>query len=132
VRLLADLRDQVLARAATCAVSHSARSAEALVVFDRSQVEIDVLLADANASGSMNGFELAQRVRRHRSSVDVVLVGTLDAAAVAARDICDEGPLRKPYEPQALLDRIKLLRAARRCELGMMMASCLSMCRWPS
>ena len=98
-------------------VIEAATTEEALVVFERSPVEIDVLLADANASGSMNGFELAQWVRRHRSSVDVLLVGTVNAAAGAARDICDEGPLRKPYEPQALLDRIKLLKAARAARL---------------
>ena len=100
-------------RACGYRVIEAATTQEARAVFELRQVEVHILLADAKGPGGVSGFELAQWVRAHHSDVDVVLVGTLEAAAGAARDICDDGPLKHPYEPQTVVARIKSLRARR-------------------
>jgi hypothetical protein len=62
-----------------------------------------------------DGFAVAQWMRMHRPSVQVVLAGTPDRAANAAGSLCEEGPhLSKPYDPQIVLDRIKRLLAERK------------------
>jgi CheY-like chemotaxis protein len=95
-------------------VIEAASADEALTVFNHSEIKVDVLLTDVGTPGSMDGFGLAKWVRANRPEVDVALAGTVERAAAAARELCDEGPLSKPYEPQTVVDRIKRLRAARK------------------
>jgi DNA-binding response OmpR family regulator len=74
---------------------------------------IDVILADVDTPGE-NGFALAAWVRSHHPEIDVVLAGTVARAADKAGELCNEGPaLKKPYEHQFVLDRIRRLIAAR-------------------
>jgi CheY-like chemotaxis protein len=84
---------------------------EALLVLQQPDLAVDVLFSDIAMPGSMNGFALAQWVRANRPAIKVVLSGTAPQAAAAAGDLCEDGPLPKPYEPQTVLDRIKRLLA---------------------
>jgi hypothetical protein len=44
----------------------------------------------------------------------VLLAGSISRAAEMAGEVCEDGPqLAKPFEPQAVVDRIKRLKAAR-------------------
>jgi CheY-like chemotaxis protein len=86
---------------------------EALTVFQHEEIRVEIVLSDVKAPGQMNGFGLANWVRENRPELDVVLSGSLESAAEAARDICDDGPLKRPYEPQTVVERIRRLRAAR-------------------
>jgi DNA-binding response OmpR family regulator len=86
---------------------------EALAVLQFQQIKVHILLTDANAPGTMNGFGLANWVRANISDVDVVLASSIVKVAGAAAAICDDGPLKRPYDPQLLLERIKQMRAAR-------------------
>src|ERR1700730_14296072 len=72
--------------------------------------KIDIVLVEVLLSGSMDGFALAQWVRKKHPGVDVVLTSGIAKAAEQAADLCDEGPLEKPYHPQELVGRINILR----------------------
>lgn len=87
---------------------------EALLVLQQLDIRVDVLLSDAELRGPMDGFGLAKWARENRSDVDVLLAGSINRVADQAGELCDEGPqLRRPYEPQAVVDRIKRLQGSR-------------------
>lgn len=90
-------------------VIEAASADEALAVLKSTDIPIDVVLSGVDSGG----FELAKWVRATRPNIDLILAGTLDRAAGAAADLCEEGPMAKPYEPQTVVDRIKRLRAVR-------------------
>jgi DNA-binding response OmpR family regulator len=95
-------------------VIEASSSDEALAFLNEEDVAVEAVLADVNAAGSMNGFALAHWVRENRTDTDVVLVGSLESAMDKASGLCEEGDnLKKPYDPQIVLDRIKQLRAER-------------------
>jgi DNA-binding response OmpR family regulator len=84
----------------------------------RRRLAIDVVLADTNAPGAENVFKFAAWVRANRPGVEVILAGSVDAAAEKAGELCEEGPLSKPYDHKLVLDRIRRSRAARDRGLG--------------
>jgi CheY-like chemotaxis protein len=57
--------------------------------------KIDVILAD----GSINGFELARQILQNHPDIDVILTNGVSRVAGKASDLCDDGPLEKPYHP---------------------------------
>jgi CheY-like chemotaxis protein len=96
-------------------VIEAASAAEAITVLERDDSGVSVVFTDIEMPGEMDGFALAQWLRRSRPSVEVVLAGTPARAAHAAGELCEQGPaLAKPYEPQAVLERIRRLLAMRR------------------
>ena len=87
---------------------------EALTALGEQSLAIDIILCDVEAIGSRSGFELAQWVRQNRPELEVRIAGSLPAAADTAAELCESGPhLARPYEPQAVVEYIKQLRAAR-------------------
>jgi hypothetical protein len=48
----------------------------------------------------MDGFQLAKWLRANRPGIDVILTGNAPRAADAAAELCESGPLPKPYQPQ--------------------------------
>jgi CheY-like chemotaxis protein len=87
---------------------------EAIVVLEKQDIQIDVVLSAVEICGAMNGFELAKRARELRPGLEVVLAGTPERAAHEAGDLCQEGPmLRRPYDHRIVVERIKRLLAAR-------------------
>lgn len=96
------------------AVVEAANTDEALVALGEPTLSIDVILCDVSALGSRDGFELATWVRTNRPELEVRLAGGVEMAADAAADLCENGPhLARPYEPEAVVDYIKRLRASR-------------------
>ena len=96
------------------AVVEAANTDEALTALAELSLGVDIILCDIAAIGARSGFELAQWVRDNRPVLEVRLAGSLDVAARTAADLCETGPhLKRPYEPQAVVDYIKQLRAAR-------------------
>jgi DNA-binding response OmpR family regulator len=79
--------------------------------------KIDVVLAEVRLTGSVDGFELARRIRQDHPQIDVILVSGATRAADKAGDLCDDGPMAKPYQPQEVVRRINLLRERRRTSL---------------
>lgn len=94
-------------------VIEASNSDEALTILKHIEINIDVVFTVVQLPGSMTGFDLANWMRANRPNLDVVLTGTVPTAAKAAAELCDEGPLPKPYHPQVVADRIRRLRAAR-------------------
>ena len=76
--------------------------------------KIDVVLAEVQLCGEMDGFGLARCVREQYPDVDVILTTGARRAADKASDLCEDGPLEKPYHPQEIARRINLLRERRR------------------
>jgi CheY-like chemotaxis protein len=70
---------------------------------------LDVVLADVQLAGSEDGFSLARRIRQTRSDIDVILTSGITGAAQESRDLCEEGPIKKPYDPKDIESRIKIL-----------------------
>ncbi|MEO6153453.1 MAG: response regulator [Croceibacterium sp.] len=96
------------------AVVEAANTDEAFIAIGDPSLSIDVILCDLSAVGSRSGFELANWVRTNRPDLEVKLVGSAEMAAQTASDLCETGPhLARPYEPEAVVDYIKRLRASR-------------------
>ncbi len=89
-------------------------AADDVVTVLRTEHKIDIVLVEVLLSGSMDGFALARWVREKHPAIDVVLTSGIPRAAEKAADLCDEGPLEKPYHPQELERRINILRERRR------------------
>ncbi|MGC1412126.1 MAG: response regulator [Acetobacteraceae bacterium] len=86
---------------------------EALIVLTSGK-PVHVVLAEVSLHGAMDGFALAQHVRQHFRNVDVILTGSATSTANKAHDLCDDGPLHKPYHPKEIVRRLNLLREQRR------------------
>ena len=96
-------------------VFEAATSDEVAIALDEGALKIDALLADAELPGRYNAFELRLWVRQHHPAVEVVLAGSVDAAAKAAGQLCDEGPhLQRPYDPEIVVAHIKRLLSSTR------------------
>jgi response regulator RpfG family c-di-GMP phosphodiesterase len=95
-------------------VVEAAKIEEAFVALGEATLSIDVILCEVTTVGSKSCFELANWVRANRPELEVKLAGGLDVAAQTAAELCDSGPnLARPYEPKAVVDYIKRLRASR-------------------
>jgi CheY-like chemotaxis protein len=94
-------------------VIEAANADEALTILKHTEINIDVVFTVVQLPGSIDGFGLATWIRKNRPNLDVVLTSTVSRAANAAAELCEEGPLPRPYEPQAVVDRIRRLRADR-------------------
>jgi CheY-like chemotaxis protein len=76
--------------------------------------QIAIVMAEIQLAGAMDGFALAQWVRTNYPSIDVILTSGVAKAADKAGDLCDSGPLQRPYHPQEVVRRISMLRERRR------------------
>lgn len=94
-------------------VIEAASADEAMLVLTKSQLEVDVLFSDIELPGAMDGFALAQWTRANRPGMEVILTGSVPRAVDSAADLCEQGPVPKPYESQVVHDRIRRLLAAR-------------------
>jgi CheY-like chemotaxis protein len=71
---------------------------------------VGVLLIDIQLQSSEDGFALAQSVRAKYPKIAVIRTSSAAKLADKASDLCDDGPVLKPYHPQELLRRIQSLR----------------------
>jgi DNA-binding NtrC family response regulator len=86
---------------------------EAMAVLTRSDTVIDLVFTDIEMPGAVDGFGLAKWIRDHRPGVDVLLAGTVPRAVQSAKEVCQQGPVPKPYDPQTVHNRIRRLLATR-------------------
>jgi DNA-binding NtrC family response regulator len=87
---------------------------EAMTVIMHRETVIDVVFSDIEMPGSVDGFGLANWIRDHRPGMDVILAGTVPRTIDAAKQLCESGPLAKPYDAQAVHNHIRRLLAARK------------------
>jgi CheY-like chemotaxis protein len=97
-------------------VVESVNADEVLAVLEAG-TKIDVILTEVQLAGSIDGFGLAQQIRANHPDIDVILTSGASRAAAKAGDLCDDGPLAKPYHPQDVVRRINFLRERRRTSL---------------
>jgi DNA-binding response OmpR family regulator len=83
----------------------------------RSGQKIEIVFSEVRLRGKTDGFALARWVRAHHPEVDIILTAGAARAADKASDLCDDGPLEKPYHPREVVRRINLLRERRRTAL---------------
>jgi len=96
------------------AVVEAANTNEAMIALKEATLSIDIILCEVTVVGSQSCFELASWVRAHRPELEVKLAGGLEMTAQTAAELCESGPhLKRPYEPSAVVDYIKRLRASR-------------------
>jgi DNA-binding NtrC family response regulator len=76
-------------------------------------VRIDIVFAEIQLSGDVDGFALAKRVRQTRPEIDVILTSGITHAAEKSSSLCEQGPIRKPYQPKDVESRIRDLIAHR-------------------
>lgn len=77
-------------------------------------IRVDVVFSEIQLPGEIDGFSLASRVRQTHPDIDVILTATVTGSVEKSKELCDEGPLGKPYHPTDLLARIQRLRGRRR------------------
>lgn len=95
-------------------VVEAASGEEALTVLKDTELPVDVTLSEVELRGDIDGFQLAAWIRHRRPQISVILAGTPKRAAKAAGDLCEDGPMmKKPYDPQLVLDHIKRLISMR-------------------
>jgi CheY-like chemotaxis protein len=76
-----------------------AGSGDEAVAVLKTDIRIDVVFTDVQMPGDLNGFGLAQWVRRERPKLRVILTSGITSAAREARDTCEDGPfVDKPYD----------------------------------
>ena len=85
---------------------------EAVEVLRRTVPTVNVVVSDVVMPGSIDGFALAQWVRKQRPDIKVILTSGIARTVDAADASCFEAPvIPKPYHPAQLEHRIKGLFA---------------------
>lgn len=95
------------------AVIEASSGDEAVHLLRHREIAVDLVFSDIEMPGKIDGFALSQWVKENRPDLDVLLAGTPSKAADTAADLCESGPLPKPYDSQIVVDRIRRLLAAR-------------------
>jgi len=92
---------------------------EAQTVLRERGREFDIAFIAVDMPGDVDGFALSHWIREHANGIRVLLSASIEKAAKVAGDLCEAGPhVRKPYEPQALVDWVRRLRAPRKGDGG--------------
>ena len=78
----------------------------------RSGIAVDLLFSDVRMPGTMDGCELAQRVRSEFPATPVILTSAYSQSLLSARNSGKDFVVLKPYRPHAVLTTIKAVMAA--------------------
>ncbi len=73
----------------------------------KSGIAIDLLFTDVRMPGTMDGCELARRVRAEWPGTPVILTSGYSEALLSARSMSEDFVVPKPYRPQAILTTIQ-------------------------
>jgi len=76
-------------------------------------VPIDILFSEVALPGDTDGFALAKRVLSQHNDIGIILTSGVANIATKAGDLCDQGPLTKPYHPAEVIRRINALRSGK-------------------
>jgi DNA-binding NarL/FixJ family response regulator len=88
------------------------RRPEDAVSILQSDLKIDIVFTDLELPGQSSGLELARWIRRRYPAVKVILTSGLYSAAELAGELCEAGPpILKPYDSDAVAQRIRALMA---------------------
>jgi DNA-binding response OmpR family regulator len=79
-----------------------------------SGARLDVVFSEVQLPGGTDGFALARSLRHSRPEIEVILTSGVAGAAEKAKDLCEEGPMKKPYQAAEVAARIHVLLERRR------------------
>ena len=79
-----------------------------------SDAKVDAVFAEVQLPGDVDGFSLAQWIRTHKPAIEIILTSGVKMAADKAGDLCEDGPLGKPYDPDQVVRRLRILFEKRR------------------
>ncbi len=91
-----------------------ATGAEEAITIISAGRKIDAVFCEVRLQGEMDGFALAQRIRTNHPHMEVILTTGATSTAEKASELCEEGPLEKPYHPQHVVQRLNFLFEKRR------------------
>ena len=83
-------------------VIEAANAEEEMTVLSHKETVINLFFTDIEMPGAVDRFGLAKWVRQHRPGLDVLLAGTLPRTVQQAKELCEEGPIPKPYDAQVV------------------------------
>ena len=89
-------------------------SADEVMSVLTSDVTVEVVFAEIRGLGATDGFALARHLREAYPHIDVILTSGVVASADKAAELCDDGVLKKPYQPEEVVRRINVFRERRR------------------
>ena len=76
--------------------------------------QVHVVLTDVHLSGGVTGFEFSRVIRQTHPNIDVILTSGVGGTSQEAHDLCEDGPIKKPYHPKDVESRIRILQERRR------------------
>jgi DNA-binding NtrC family response regulator len=89
-------------------VLEAGNAAEAIQCINAYPAYIDLVFSDVRMPGEMDGFGLAQWVRKNRPGLPVILCSGDSKKASAAEEICAEEPfLKKPFDLQMAVAKVR-------------------------
>jgi len=96
-------------------VIEAANADEAIEIL-RAGAAVDVAMIDLGPAGTIDGFTVAQWIRRERNGIRTIMTSGVARTAAEAKRLCeDDGPaLIKPYDHGELERRIRALLARER------------------
>jgi DNA-binding NtrC family response regulator len=94
-------------------VIEASNSDEAMEVLVHRETVVHIVFSDIEMPGAVDGFGLAKWVRENRPGIQVLLGGTVPRSVESAKELCEQGPVPKPYDPQVVHNNIRRLLAAR-------------------
>jgi CheY-like chemotaxis protein len=93
-------------------VFEASNADDAKLVLTEPTTKVDILFSAVEMPGSLDGFGLSVWARTNRPGLHIVLAGDVTKAAEKAGELCESGPhLKKPYEPEHVVESIKQLKA---------------------
>lgn len=91
-----------------CRVVEAITGEEALRILGAG-VKVDTILSAVKLPGAIDGFAMAQKVRESFGGIRIVLTTGYAMTAKKAGELCEQGPGKRPYHPDLIVDRLKLL-----------------------
>mgnify|MGYP002404296707 CR=1 FL=1 len=80
---------------------------EAVAILKSNNTTVDLVFSDIQMPGAMDGFGLAAWIRQHLPGVRIILTSGDVKVCGASTELCDEGPILKPYDQRRLVERIR-------------------------
>src|SRR5215470_9666710 len=91
-------------------VYEAATAAEAIEILESNKASVDLIFTDVRLPGEMNGFALAQWVRKNLPGVPVLLTSGDSKKSEAAKELCENEPFfAKPYDIQLVVAQIRTM-----------------------
>lgn len=93
-------------------VVEASNTDEAYAAMAEVSLMIDIVLLAVIGMDTQQGFELAKWISSNRPDLILKLAGGVESTVRTAAELCDSGPhLKRPYEPEMVVDYIKRIRA---------------------